>query len=106
MSISLTKGYTFSSTEMVTAAKLHSLVDNATLGGVLEGTFTNSDLTTGILSVAHGFSLSAPYSVDLVICNNNGERVFPSYTASANTTRINLLPWGTLTGTWGYIITS
>ena len=40
MSISVTKGYTFGATEQVTAAKLHTLVDSATVAGIAETDIT------------------------------------------------------------------
>lgn len=42
MTITIAKGYTFGSTELVTADKLHQLVDSATLANAVE-----SDGTTG-----------------------------------------------------------
>lgn len=55
----LTKGYTFGATEQVTAAKLHSLVDSATISSIVNADITNAtiDLTTkvtGTLPVANG----------------------------------------------------
>ena len=42
MAITITKGYTFGATELVTSTKLHSLVDSATVSGAVA-----SDGTTG-----------------------------------------------------------
>ncbi len=45
LAATLTKGYTFTTTEQVTAAKLHSLVDSATVSAI-----TSSDITDGTVA--------------------------------------------------------
>lgn len=70
----------------------------------VSGTFTNADLSTGVLTVTHNLSLSAPYSVNIVMFDNTGAQVIPdSITGSANSVAVDLSSYGTLTGTWGYI---
>lgn len=61
MSATITKGYTFGSTEQVTNTKLHALVDSATISGISGSEIANStiDLTTkvtGTLPIANGGS--------------------------------------------------
>jgi hypothetical protein len=46
MAVVCTKGYTFGSTEAVTNTKLHQLVDDATVTGIVE-TYTSVSLGTG-----------------------------------------------------------
>ena len=53
MSISASKGYTFGSTELVTADKLHSLVDSATLTISYKTTFQLGSIVTSNLTIAH-----------------------------------------------------
>jgi hypothetical protein len=78
----------------------YPLLDDA----VLRGTFSNANLTTGTLVITHNRGLAAPYTVMVIIVKNTGEKINPSYTCYVNTVVVNLLPWGTLTGTWGYVV--
>jgi hypothetical protein len=64
MAISVTKGYTFGSTEMVTSTKLHTLVDSSTVNGAAltpySITFTSGSLTSGgLVTIPH--SLGTQY---------------------------------------------
>ena len=68
------------------------------------GTFTNSDLTGGVLTITHDKGLGAPYSVLIQIFTNEGKIIIPDeVTGLANTVRVDLTSWGAITGTWGYI---
>lgn len=71
---------------------------------LIRGTFTNANLTTGNLTITHNRALSSPFTVLVIIVKNTGEKIVPEYTCYTNTVVVNLLPWGTLTGTWGYIV--
>ena len=65
--------------------------------------FTNSDLTTGVLTITHNLGLSAPYAVNVAIFDNTHNQIIPdAVTGTANTCAIDLTSYGTLTGTWGY----
>lgn len=67
------------------------------------GTFTNGDLSAGILTITHSLSLSAPYSIIVVIFDNNGKQIIPDdVTGSTNSVAVDLNSYGTLSGTWGY----
>jgi hypothetical protein len=72
----------------------------------LTGTFVDGDLTAGVLTVTHNFGLSAPYSVNVGIYDNSSEMIggVDSVTGSANSVAIDMTSFGTLTGTWGYVI--
>jgi hypothetical protein len=72
------------------------------LARVLTGTFTNSTLSAGILTITHNFNLSAPYPVNCVIFNNNNIQVYGDVTGLQNSATVNLSNYGSLTGTWGY----
>lgn len=73
----------------------------------IRGTFTNSTLSSGVLTVAHALALSAPYMVNVVIFDNNSKQHIPGdVTGSANSVAIDLAAEGALTGTWGYMISS
>ncbi len=48
-SATLTKGYTFATNELVTAAKLHSLVDSATIAGIVSADITDGTIANGDL---------------------------------------------------------
>ena len=79
----------------------------ASTGGanVTRATFTNGTLAGGVLTITHGLALSAPYSVIVVIFNNNNLQIIPdNVTGATNTVAVDLTSYGTLTGTWGYAI--
>lgn len=66
-------------------------------------TFVNGDLTAGVLTVTHNKGLAAPYSVSVVVFDNNAKQIIPDVvTGLTNTFTIDLTSYGTLTGTWGY----
>lgn len=68
------------------------------------GTFVNADLTAGILTVTHNLNVD---TVSVVVKDNNGEQVLPGLVdeTSNNAVTIDLSAFGTLTGTWEYLIT-
>jgi len=53
----LGKGYTFGATEQVTAAKLHSLIDSATISGILAAEITDSTITDAKIASVSGSKL-------------------------------------------------
>lgn len=68
-------------------------------------TFVNGDLSTGKLTITHNLGLSAPYSVIVVIFDNNSKQIIPDeVTGATNTVEIDLTSYGTLSGTWGYLL--
>lgn len=73
-------------------------------GGFLQ-TFTNGDLSSGILTVSH--NLAEQYVIP-EIYDNNDNIIEPSeYTATdSNTLTVDLSSYGTLTGTWRIVITT
>jgi len=50
----LSKGYTFGATEQVTAAKLHTLVDSATISGIVAADITSGTITDTQISSVSG----------------------------------------------------
>jgi hypothetical protein len=68
-------------------------------------TFVNGDLSTGKLTITHSLALSAPYSVIVAIFDNNSKQIIPDdITGATNTVEIDLTSFGTLSGTWGYLL--
>lgn len=69
------------------------------------GTFDNTSLSTGVLTITHNKALSAPYPVSVTIFNNLGVQVTPdSVTGSTNSVAVDLTTLAPLTGTWGYLV--
>ena len=48
----LTKGYTFGSTELVTNEKLHDLIDDATITGIVAAEITSGTITNTQISAS------------------------------------------------------
>jgi hypothetical protein len=84
-----------------TEKAVKAYVDNkATL---VRATFVNGDLSTGKLTVTHSKALSAPYSVMVVVFDNNYKLIIPDeVTGATNSFEIDLTSYGSLAGTWGY----
>lgn len=81
MAQSITKGYTFGSTELVTAAKLHSLVDDGTLVTSFTEAFQLGSIVTSNLTIVH--NLGAKY-VNPVVWNSADVRLDSSNIASTS----------------------
>jgi len=79
-------------------------ITGITSEGVIRGTFTNANLSSGTLTIQHNKALTAPYGVLLEVFKNTGERIRPSIMCYANSVVVTLTPWGTLSGIWGYIL--
>ena len=72
---------------------------------LVRGTFTNGDLSAGVLTVTHSLALSSPYTVHVVIFDNNNKMIIPDeITGATSTVAIDLTSFGSLTGTYGYLI--
>ena len=72
-------------------------------GTVTTGTFANASLATGVLTITHGKSYSAPYPIIVVIFDNNNKQCIPDdVTGATNTVLVDLTSYGVLSGTWGY----
>jgi hypothetical protein len=68
------------------------------------GTFQNSDLVAGVLTITHNKGLSAPYTVLVQIFDNNGKVVIPDdITGATNSVAIDLTSQAPISGTWGYV---
>lgn len=77
------------------------------LTGSIRNTFTNASLSAGILTVTHNLGLSVPYMINVVIFDNNNKQIIPDEIIGlTNSVQIDLSSFGTLTGTWGYMILS
>lgn len=91
------------------AAKIPA-VDGSQLTGLptptvgTSGTFVNSDLSTGVLTVTHSKNLSTPFQLIVQVIDNNRIRVEPDVVtfATKDAFTIDLTSYGTLSGTWGY----
>lgn len=70
----------------------------------VRGTFTNGDLTAGVLTITHNGALASPYVLNVYVYNNSGALVFPDAvnTFTTNSCKVDLTSYGTLTGTWSY----
>lgn len=68
----------------------------------VELSFVNADLSTGVLTVTHNKGLSAGYTALVTVVNNSGAMVIPDQinTFAANSFKVDLTSFGTLTGTW------
>ena len=86
------------------AAALASQIAAAAIVAGVRGTFVNADLASGFLTITHNKALSAPYTVALFVNKNTGEKINPPYICYTNTVVVDLNLWGTLTGTWGYVV--
>lgn len=82
---------------------------SATGGATLtRATFTNASLSSGILTITHSKGLSAPYTVLVMIFDNNYQQVIPdSVTGATNSVAVDLSSYvtaggGSISGTWGY----
>lgn len=72
---------------------------------LIRATFDNGDLAVGKLTITHNLALSAPYSVIVAIFDNNSKQIIPDdVTGATNSVEIDLTSYGTLTGTWGYLL--
>jgi hypothetical protein len=80
-----------------------ALASTLAVAGV-RGTFVNADLAAGYLTITHSKNLPAPYSAAVTVFKNTGVKINPDYVCYANTVVVDLRLWGTLTGTWGYIV--
>lgn len=76
-----------------------------------KGTFTNSDLSNGVLTIVHGQNLTAPFQIFVAIFDGNNQQVFPDQViGDANDVRIDLTSIqqatddGEIIGTWGWIL--
>lgn len=75
------------------------------LGEVKRGTFVNGDLSNGKLTITHNEGFSSPYVIKVIIFDNNSKEVSPDdITGATNTVEIDLTSYGTLSGTWGYLL--
>ena len=88
--------------QITTAGKIAA---SALPGGLgTRGTFTNADLSTGVLTITHSLALAAPYSLPVRIFDNTGAEIIPdSIVGSANSAAVSIVSYGTITGTYGYI---
>lgn len=71
---------------------------------VVRGTFTNASLSAGVLTITHNAALASPYSPLVQIFNNSGVQIVPDQvnTLAANSFKVDLTSYGTLSGTWSY----
>lgn len=71
----------------------------------IRGTFTNTSLSSGILTITHSFGLVGNFACNLTLLDNNDEEILPDLaTYTANTIIVDLSSFGVLAGTWKYIL--
>lgn len=70
---------------------------------MVRGTFANADLTAGVLAIAHNLNVA---SVLIQIYDESNQQILPDTITltDANTTTVDLSSYGTISGTWSYII--
>lgn len=74
-------------------------------GGGTRGTFTDGDLTLGVLTLTHNEALSAPYTSSISIFDNTFKQIIPDeVTGSINDMAIDVSSFTALSGTWGYLL--
>lgn len=73
---------------------------------VVRGTFANAALSAGVLTITHNKALSSPYQVSVTIVNNTPVQVFPDQinTYAANSVKVDLTSYGSITGSWAYVV--
>lgn len=71
--------------------------------GIAQNSFTNATLTAGVLSITHNLSNQWP---QVTIYDNNNRIVFPDEVTgtSSSVSTVDLTTFGTLTGTWRYVV--
>lgn len=68
------------------------------------GTFTDSDLASGVLTIYHYEDLQAPYAITVNIFDNNGHQIVPdAIVGSANSVAVYLTSYAPISGTWGWV---
>ena len=85
------------------ASELSSYVSST---HIQRGTFTDGDLVSGnVLVITHNLALTAPFAVVVAVFDNNGNQVLPDAIVGAtNSVDVDLSSYGSLTGTWGWVI--
>jgi hypothetical protein len=72
---------------------------------LVKGTFVDGDLVAGVLTITHNLGLVTNFSVLITIIDDNDKVIIPDEIAClTNTTTVDLTSYGTLTGTWKYIL--
>ncbi len=67
-------------------------------------TFTNADLSSGILTITHNLGLTTPYALDITVVDNNSIIIAPDeITSGENSFTVDLSAYGTITGTWAVL---
>ena len=71
--------------------------------GATRGTFTNANLSSGVLTITHNAGLSSPYVMDVTVYDNNLKKILPDdMTGATNSVAVDLSSYGSISGTWGY----
>lgn len=84
------------------ATNAASARSNLGAAGKATGSFTNANLTSGILTITHALG----QFVAAFIYDENNKQVAPDDITATNgtTTTVDLTSFGTLTGTWNYVL--
>jgi len=74
MAASITKGYTFGSTELVTSTKLHSLVDDATIASIARSE-TASSFFNNTVTAQTDATLTASAAHKVIVCDTTSNAI-------------------------------
>lgn len=86
-----------------TAQAIAAQTSASTAVTVTRGTFTDGDLTAGVLTITHGQTLATPFGIPLAVTDSNQQLVIPDdITYLTDTITVDLSNFGTIAGTWGY----
>ena len=73
--------------------------------GILRGTFTGIDLFSGTYTVTHNYGLVGNYALSVTVLDGSDNMVIPdNIQFFANSITIDLTSYGSLGGTWKYLV--
>lgn len=86
-----------------TASTVATAIGALTSARIVRGTFTNSGLTSGAIAVTHNLAVAG---VLMQVYDENSQLVQPDNITltSNNVTTVDLTSFGTISGTWSYVI--
>ena len=86
-----------------TASTVAAAIGAVTTARIVRGTFTNSNLTSGVLAITHNLSV---FNVLVQVYDENNQLVQPDNITQTSTvvTTVDLTSFGTIASSWSYII--
>ena len=94
----ISKGYNFGATEQVTAAKLHSLVDSASITAIATADISNNAVTNDKIATVDGSKFTGLASI------TSGAGVIPSANLPVSITAGMVFMWSTDSAPSGYLL--